>query len=75
MAKFLYLCNGEIPTCTKESCYKRGGPCRHTLKPIFALRQVPMRLRVYHQEPDGSRWEDEPTPAKLYFHKKESAKK
>lgn len=32
----LYLCDGDIPTCRKDECYKRGGEC--------GIRQTPIML-------------------------------
>ena len=28
--KTLYLCDGEVPECSKEHCYTRGEGCHHT---------------------------------------------
>lgn len=33
----LYLCSGLVPYCGKQSCFKRGGPCRHTTDVSYAL--------------------------------------
>lgn len=35
--KILYLCDGEDETCSKNLCYKNGGPCRHTHKIVHAV--------------------------------------
>lgn len=28
--KIFYLCDGEVETCKKHSCYKNGGDCKFT---------------------------------------------
>ena len=40
----LYLCDGDIPTCRKDECYKRGGECRHTTDADHALNPEPRNL-------------------------------
>lgn len=37
MEKIFYLCDGNVETCTRKSCYKTGGPCRHTSDSDHAL--------------------------------------
>jgi len=43
MKKVFYLCDGEVPECTKTSCYKNGGPCRHTSNASYAKNFLPGR--------------------------------
>ena len=52
----LYLCDGEVPSCSKTACYKRGLECRHTTDVTHALNPEPR-----HFEPDdcGHLWEKE----------------
>ncbi len=35
-AKF-YLCDGDVKECNKNSCYKKGGPCRYTSKILNSI--------------------------------------
>lgn len=53
----LYLCDGDVPTCRKDECYKRGGECRHTTDATHALNPEPRNLV---QDDQGSLWETSP---------------
>ena len=39
-----YLCDGDIPTCRKDECYKRGGECRHTTDAIKPEKKPPLTV-------------------------------
>lgn len=28
--KIFYLCDGKVEKCSKRTCYKNGGDCKHT---------------------------------------------
>lgn len=51
----LYLCDGDVPACGKDECYKRGGECRHTTDAAHALNQEPHNLVPDEQ---GNLWEE-----------------
>lgn len=53
----LHLCDGDVPTCRKDECYKRGGECRHTTDATHALNQEPRSLVPDEQ---GNLWETSP---------------
>ena len=53
----LYLCDGEIPSCGKDECYKRGRECRHTTDAAHALNPGPHNLVPDEQ---GNLWEESP---------------
>ena len=53
----LYLCDGDIPTCRMDECYKRGGECRHTTDADHALNPEPRSLVPDEQ---GNLWETSP---------------
>lgn len=53
----LYLCDGVIPACRKDECYKRGGECRHTTDADHALNPEPRNLVPDEQ---GNLWETSP---------------
>jgi hypothetical protein len=51
----LYICNGDVPGCKKESCWYLGnGECRHTGKEEHALHG---EHKAWKRMPDGSFWE------------------
>lgn len=60
----LYLCDGEVPTCRKDECYKRGGECCHTTDTTHALNQEPRNLVPDEQ---GKLWETAPESKKRHF--------
>lgn len=39
-----YLCDGKKEDCTKQSCYKKGGPCRHTADERHRRRDVEAQM-------------------------------
>lgn len=48
MSKVFYLCDGEVPECTKTHCYKREDetePCRHTSNVAHAINFQQMSKR------------------------------
>lgn len=51
----IYLCNGNVPYCTKKYCYKNGGECRHTPDVRYAKN-------FYIQPFTTSFWEMEELP-------------
>lgn len=53
----LYLCDGDVPACGKNECYKRGGECRHTTDVTHALNSEPRNLIPDEQ---GNLWEVSP---------------
>ncbi len=53
----LYLCDGDIPTCRKDECYKRGGEYRHTTDADHALNSESRNLVSDEQ---GNLWETSP---------------
>mgnify|MGYP004547598279 FL=1 len=60
MNKVFYLCDGEVPECTKTHCYKREGeaePCRHTTNVAHAInfRQMSKRPDAAYYENDQSK--------------------
>ena len=55
MRKVMYLCDGEVPECEKTSCYKNGGPCRHTTDVDHAMNFMPGRGK------NDTIWEGGPT--------------
>ena len=60
----LYLCDGDIPTCRKDECYKRGGECRYTTDADHALNPEPRNLVPDEQ---GNLWETSPENWKHHF--------
>ena len=61
--KIFYRCDGEVESCTKESCFKNGGGCRHTLNPEHAVnfRKTASGLQLFEKIPET---EDEKQPIK-----------
>lgn len=53
----LYLCDGDVPACDKDECYKHGGECRHTTDTAHALNPEPHNLVPDEQ---GNLWESSP---------------
>lgn len=53
----LYLRDGEIPTCGKDECYKRGCECHYTTDVTHALNPEPRKLAPDEQ---GNLWEESP---------------
>ena len=56
MGKVLFLCDGEVPGCTKTNCYKNDGICRLTMDATHAVN-------FYHME-NGNMWEHNPNSQK-----------
>lgn len=52
----LYLCDGNVPTCSKTGCYKRGRECRHTTDVAHALNKEP---RNFVPDGAGNLWEED----------------
>ena len=36
----LYLCDGNVESCRKSECYKKGGKCKHTLHRENSLTNI-----------------------------------
>lgn len=55
MQSVFYLCNGEKKDCKKQSCYKRGGECKHTKD----VRYAKNFHKKYPQQEKSAFWEEE----------------
>lgn len=54
MQETLYLCDGNVETCSKTGCYKRGFECRHTTDVAHAInRRAVAGLFLTEQETFG----------------------
>lgn len=58
MQETLYLCDGNVETCSKTGCYKRGFECRHTTDVSHAI--TPEGSRRFIPDGAGNLWETEP---------------
>lgn len=58
MQEVLYLCDGNVETCSKTGCYKRGRECRHTTDIAHAIN--PESSRRFVSDEAGSLWEIDP---------------
>ena len=58
MQEVLYLCDGNVETCSKTGCYKRGWECRHTTNVAHAIN--PEGSRRFVPDEAGNLWEIEP---------------
>lgn len=57
MRKIFFLCDGEVPTCKKNTCYKRAGEknsCHHTSDITHAIN-----FRKISNHKDGSYFEND----------------
>lgn len=57
MRKIFFLCDGEAPTCKKNTCYKRAGEknsCHHTSDITHAIN-----FRTISNHKDGSYFEND----------------
>ena len=54
MQEVLYLCDGNVETCSKTGCYKRGWECRHTTDAAHVInRRAVAGLFLTKQETFG----------------------
>lgn len=54
MAKIFYLCDGEVPECTKTMCYKKETSekmkCKHTSDINHAINFVNNKNRSFYEK-------------------------
>lgn len=58
MQEVLYLCDGNVETCSKTGYYKRGRECRQTTDVAHAIK--PEGRRRFVPDEAGNLWETEP---------------
>lgn len=55
MSKTFVLCDGKVESCTKKSCYKNGGECRHTTETKHGINPPGNRRFICTNKDDN--WE------------------
>lgn len=59
--KIFYLCDGNVPKCTKTHCYKQTNDdtCRHTSDIAHAINFEKMKGGYYREKENGKTWQEE----------------